>query len=231
MSRPSVEQRIRRRLFRKMLPGYAMFFAALGAIGFLYGNPVGMVLLFIAFAALRYEYNGAVTYHNDSSKKCLALSVLLFAVAGIPLILLEIRFSLLACVPVGLAATWVLHIAGAKEQAESKAKELEAERAAVSQAAPEVITVPLKTNPGSRCEFDIDRCTPAQLYERCCRVFKSDVERKWKRAHQHFIEKLPHKLIDANPRQSQMERMRMRKVLMKSTKRDASHDAAGKRAK
>lgn len=62
-------------------------------------------------------------------------------------------------------------------------------------------------------DFDLDTCTKEQLVERCRVRFKRDVEYKTERAVKHFIEKLPHNEIDINPRASEKERERMRKIL------------------
>lgn len=61
--------------------------------------------------------------------------------------------------------------------------------------------------------FDINSCTREELIERCRLRFKRDVEYKTERAIKHFIEKLPHSEIDINPRASEKERERMKKIL------------------
>lgn len=61
--------------------------------------------------------------------------------------------------------------------------------------------------------FNLDNCTKEELIERCRIKFKRDVEYKTERAIKHFIEKLPHNEIDINPRASEKERERMRKLL------------------
>jgi len=61
--------------------------------------------------------------------------------------------------------------------------------------------------------FNLDTCTEEQLRARCKERFARDLEYKTERAIKHFILKLPHSEIDNNPRQSQTERMRMRKIL------------------
>jgi hypothetical protein len=61
--------------------------------------------------------------------------------------------------------------------------------------------------------FDLDDCTEQELIERCRQRFSRDIEYKTERAVKHFYLKLPHCDIDCNPRQSQKERERMRKIL------------------
>lgn len=62
-------------------------------------------------------------------------------------------------------------------------------------------------------DFNLETCTREELVERCRLRFKRDVEYKTERAIKHFIEKLPHDEIDINPRASEKERERMRKLL------------------
>ena len=61
--------------------------------------------------------------------------------------------------------------------------------------------------------FNLETCTKDELIERCRLRFKRDVEYKTERAIKHFIEKLPHSEIDINPRASEKERERMKKIL------------------
>lgn len=62
-------------------------------------------------------------------------------------------------------------------------------------------------------DFNLDTCTKEELIERCRVRFKRDVEYKTERAIKHFIDKLPHCEIDINPRASEKERERFRKIL------------------
>ena len=191
----SAESRIRVRLFMKLLPGYAIFFSALIAIdilyGFIAGAMTGVLFLFVAFVSLRYEYKDRVTYHNASTKKCIALSIALFAVSALLLIVFNMKIGLLSSIPIAIGMTWYLHEMGLKQSAE---KELEEVRA-------------------KKDSFDLDNCTEEELRERCRQRFKRDVEYKTERAIKHFILKLPHEQIDVNVEQSKKERYRMRKLL------------------
>lgn len=186
------EARIKWRLFRKLLPGYALFFGFLIGIDILYGfiaqGCVGTLILFAVFVSLRNKYRNGITYHAETTKRCIALSVALFGVSAIPLIGLNMRVSLIFSVPVGIAMTWFLHVVGVKKDLERK------------------LSVPVK-------KFDLDNCTEAELIERCKERFKRDVEYKTERAIKHFILKLPHEEIDVNVEQSKKERYRFRKIL------------------
>lgn len=191
----SAKSRIRVRLFMKLLPGYAIFFSALLGIdilyGFIAGAMVGVLFLFIAFVSLRYEYKDRITYHNESTKKCIALSIGLFAVSSIPLIAITMKVCLIFMVQIAIGMTWFLHEMGLKQAAEKELKELKEKKD----------------------YFDLDNCTEEQLIERCKQRFKRDVEYKTERAIKHFILKLPHEQIDVNVEQSKKERYRMRKLL------------------
>lgn len=191
----SAKSRIWVRLFMKLLPGYAIFFSALIAIdilyGFIAGAMTGVLFLFVAFVSLRYEYKDRVTYHNASTKKCIALSIALFAVSALPLIVFNMKIDLLSSVPIAIGMTWYLHEMGLKQSAEKELAEVRAKKDS----------------------FDLDNCTEEELRERCRHRFKRDVEYKTERAIKHFILKLPHEQIDVNVEQSKKERYRMRKIL------------------
>ena len=184
------KMRIQVRLFMKLLPGYAFFILTLVLIELLYtliaGRNIGIMSLFLAFIFLRYTYKYQITYHNHSTKKCIALSIILFLISSFPLIVLHIGISLLSFVPIAIGMTWFLYILGQNEQY----KEL------------------IKPKP-----FDLDNCTVEELTARCKERFKRDVEYKTERAIKHFILKLPHEQIDVNPQQSKIERYRFRKIL------------------
>lgn len=186
--------RIRMRLLRKLLPGYALFFGALLVIGILYGiiakSPIGIFFLFFGFISLRYSYKDKTTYHNDSTKKCIALSIALFAISALPLVIFDTRVGLLSSIPIAIGMTWILYVFGAK-----KNLEIEVERLSTSK------------------KFDLDHCTEAELIARCKERFKRDVEYKTERAIKHFILKLPHDEIDVSVEQSKKERYRFRKIL------------------
>lgn len=185
--------RIKLKLLKKIMPWYALFFLFLFAIAAVFSMMVNAIvpvpILFVAFVCLRYKYNDKITYHADTTKKCIMLSILIFVVFSIPLILLNMKISLLASVPVAIAMTWLLYILGVKKQLE---KELLSYKC------------PL---------FDLDNCTEEQLIKRCKERFTRDVEYKTERAIKHFILRLPHEEIDVNPEQSKKERYRMRKIL------------------
>lgn len=191
----SAKSRIRVRLFMMLIPGYAVFFLSLFAIsalyGFISGAATGVIFLFISFVSLRYQYKDRITYHNSSTKRCIALSIGLFAVSAFPLIVLNMRVSLLPSVIIAIGMTWILHTLGLKQCAERRVKELEEKKDT----------------------FDLDNCTEEELVARCKQCFKRDVEYKTERAIKHFILKLPHEQIDVNVEQSKKERYRMRKIL------------------
>ena len=187
MQRLSSKARIWLGLLRRLLPGYALFFCALIIIGILIKNLVGIISLFGAFVVLRYRFDGSITYHNDSTKKCIALSIMIFAIASIPLLVFNGNVSLIACVPIAIGMTWILYQFGLKKKLEQDSK--------ISKS------------------FDLDNCTEAELVERCRQRFKRDVEYKTERAIKHFILKLPHEEIDVNVEQSKKERYRFRKIL------------------
>lgn len=189
----SVKSRIRLKLFIRLAPGYAIFFISIFTIGVLYsfiaGSAIGMPILFVAFISLRYRYKDNVTYHNMSTKKCIALSIALFAVSAFPLIVLNMKISLLSSMPIAIGMTWFLYVLGLKDKAERELEE------------------------SKKDTFNLDNCTEEELRERCRQRFKRDVEYKTERAIKHFILKLPHEQIDVNVEQSKKERYRMRKLL------------------
>lgn len=191
----SAKSRIRVKLFMMLIPGYAIFFLSLFAIsalyGFISGAATGVVFLFISFVALRYQYKDKITYHNSSTKRCIALSIGLFVISAFPLIVLNLRVALLPSVIIAIGMTWILHTFGLKQCAEGRVKELEEKKDT----------------------FDLDNCTEEELVKRCRQRFKRDVEYKTERAIKHFILKLPHEQIDVNVEQSKKERYRMRKIL------------------
>lgn len=191
----SVKSRIRLKLFIRLIPGYAIFFISIFMIGVLYsliaGSSIGMPILFISFISLRYRYKDNITYHNMSTKKCIALSIALFAVSAFPLIVLNTKIGLLSSIPIAIGMTWYLHEMGLKQSAEKELAEVRAKKDS----------------------FDLDNCTEKELRERCRQRFKRDVEYKTERAIKHFILKLPHEQIDVNVEQSKKERYRMRKLL------------------
>lgn len=189
----SVKSRIRLKLFIRLMPGYAIFFISIFTIGVLYsfiaGSAIGMPILFVAFISLRYRYKDNVTYHNMSTKKCIALSIALFAVSAFPLIVLNMKISLISSMPIAIGMTWFLYVLGLKDKAERELEE------------------------SKKDTFNLDNCTEEELRERCRQRFKRDVEYKTERAIKHFILKLPHEQIDVNVEQSKKERYRMRKLL------------------
>ena len=189
----SVKSRIRLKLFIRLMPGYAIFFISIFTIGVLYsfiaGSAIGMPILFVAFISLRYRYEDNVTYHNMSTKKCIALSIALFAVSAFPLIVLNMKISLISSMPIAIGMTWFLYVLGLKDKAERELEE------------------------SKKDTFDLDNCTEEELRERCRQRFKRDVEYKTERAIKHFILRLPHEQIDVNVEQSKKERYRMRKLL------------------
>lgn len=189
----SVKSRIRLKLFIRLIPGYAIFFISIFMIGVLYsliaGSAIGMPILFVAFISLRYRYKDNITYHNMSTKKCIALSIALFAVSAFPLIVLNTKIGLLSSIPTAIGMTWFLYVLGLKDKAERELEEYKKDT------------------------FNLDTCTEEELRERCRQRFKRDVEYKTERAIKHFILKLPHEQIDVNVEQSKKERYRMRKLL------------------
>lgn len=189
----SVKSRIRLKLFIRLMPGYAIFFISIFTIGVLYsfiaGSAIGMPILFVAFISLRYRYKDNVTYHNMSTKKCIALSIALFAVSAFPLIVLNMKICLLSSMPIAIGMTWFLYVLGLKDKAERELEE------------------------SKKDTFNLDNCTEEELRERCRQRFKRDVEYKTERAIKHFILRLPHEQIDVNVEQSKKERYRMRKLL------------------
>ena len=189
----SVKSRIRLKLFIRLIPGYAIFFISIFTIGVLYsfiaGSAIGMPILFISFISLRYRYKDNITYHNMSTKKCIALSIALFAVSAFPLIVLNTKIGLLSSIPIAIGMTWFLYVLGLKDKAERELEE------------------------SKKGTFNLDTCTEEELRERCRQRFKRDVEYKTERAIKHFILKLPHEQIDVNVEQSKKERYRMRKLL------------------
>lgn len=182
--------RVMVKLFIRLIPGYALFFFSILALGLLYGNIVGIIILFITFVSLRYKYDNSITFHADSSKNCLALSILLFVISGIPLIVFAFDVSMLSAIPIGIGMTWILYQFGLKNKLAERVSELEFSK-----------------------PFDLDNCTEEELRARCKERFKRDVEYKTERAIKHFILKLPHEEIDVNPEQSKKERYRFRKIL------------------
>mgnify|MGYP001624085061 CR=1 FL=1 len=189
----SVKSRIRLELFIRLTPGYAIFFISIFTISVLYsfiaGSAIGMPVLFVAFISLRYRYKDNATYHNMSTKKCIALSIALFAVSAFPLIVLNMKISLLSSMPIAIGMTWFLYVLGLKDKAERELEE------------------------SKKDTFNLDTCTEEELRERCRQRFKRDVEYKTERAIKHFILRLPHEQIDVNVEQSKKERYRMRKLL------------------
>lgn len=142
------ELRIKLKLFKKLVPWYAIFFLSLTTIGIVYSiianKPVGVILLFISFVSLRYTYKDEITYHNESTKKCIALSITLFAICAFLLIVLNTGVSLIACVPIAIGATWFLHVMGVKQANDKRLSEL---------------TKPKK--------FNVVGCTLDELLDRC----------------------------------------------------------------
>ena len=189
----TVKSRIKLKLLLRLLPGYAIFFISIFMIGALYsliaGSAIGMPILFISFISLRYRYKDNITYHNMSTKKCIALSIALFAVSAFPLIVLNTKIGLISSIPIAIGMTWFLYVLGLKDKAERELEE------------------------SKKDTFNLDTCTEEELRERCRQRFKRDVEYKTERAIKHFILKLPHEQIDVNVEQSKKERYRMRKLL------------------
>lgn len=189
------KSRIRIKLFIRLFPGYAIFFLALFSISALYfmisGNLTGVLFLFGSFVFLRYKYKDKITYHNESTKKCIAMSIGLFAISAFPLIVLNLRVSFLSSVAIAIGMTWILYQFGLKQKAERELEDLK----------------------NKKDTFNLDTCTEEQLIERCRQRFTRDVEYKTERAIKHFILKLPHEQIDVNVEQSKKERYRMRKLL------------------
>lgn len=190
MRRLTAKTRIRLRLISRLAPGYASFFCALCIIGLLIKNFIGVACLFAVFVNLRYRFNQSITYHSESTKICIALSILLFLISSIPLLVFDTSVSLIACVPIALGMTWLLHQFGLKKKLESILSSIPTHKA-----------------------FDLDNCTEEELIARCKERFKRDVEYKTERAIKHFILKLPHEEIDVNVEQSKKERYRFRKIL------------------
>lgn len=190
----SVEMRVRLKLLKKLMPGYVFFFGSLVLISLVYGfmakSIIGVTFLFVAFVSLRYTYRKKITYHADTTRKCIALSILMFALASIPLLVFNMKITLLSSIPIAIGMTWLLHNFGIKKELETELLSLKAPK-----------------------KFDLDNCTEAELIERCKLCFKHDVEYKTERAIKHFTLKLPHEEIDVNPEQSKKERYRFRKIL------------------
>lgn len=142
------ELRIKIKLFKKLVPWYVIFFLSLITIGIIYSiiaNKLsGVILLFISFVSLRYTYKDKITYHDESTKRCIALSITLFAICSFPLIILNLGVSLVACIPIAIGATWFLHVMGIKQCNDKKLLEL---------------TKPKK--------FNIVGCTLEELLDRC----------------------------------------------------------------
>ena len=178
------------KLFIRLIPGYALFFLSISIVGLLYKNLFGMMLLFIAFVLLRYKYNDSITYHSNTSKKCLALSILIFSISSTPLIAFNSKVTLLLATPIGITVTWLLYQFGLKDSYKKQLLDLSLPK-----------------------PFDLDNCTEEELRARCKERFTRDVEYKTERAIKHFILKLPHEEIDVNPEQSKKERYRFRKIL------------------
>lgn len=114
MLRLSARNRVKLKLFFRLLPGYTIFFSSLVAIGFIYDNILGIWSLFFSFVCLRYKYLDAVTWHSESTKRCIALSIGLFALSSIPLIVFNSHKSIIACVPIAVGMTWFLYVLGLK---------------------------------------------------------------------------------------------------------------------
>lgn len=144
----SVKSRIRLKLFIRLMPGYAIFFISIFTIGVLYsfiaGSAIGMPILFVAFISLRYRYKDNVTYHNMSTKKCIALSILLFVVSALPLMIINMKVSLIFSVPIAMGMTWFLHEMGLKQNYEKELLELKKPKF-----------------------FDVKGCTLEELLNRC----------------------------------------------------------------
>lgn len=187
MFKLGARMRVRVRLFRKLAPVYALFVVMLCLIGVLYDviaqASIGILFLFTSFLSLRYRYTNSVTYHSESTKKCIFLSISIFFGFAIPLIVFNSRVSLLTATLLALFMTWLLYVIG-------------------------MYVASLRSKP-----FDLDNCTEEELVERCRQCFTRDVEYKTERAIKHFILKLPHEQIDVNPEQSKKERYRFRKLL------------------
>lgn len=183
--------RIKVKLFMKLLPGYALFFGFLLFLSIMFGllinRPIGLFFLFISFASLRYLYRGEITYHCDHTKPCIALSMLIFFVCSLILVTLNMGISLLACVPLAIGLTWILHEFGVKKKLSMKK---------------------LRT-------FNVDTCTKEELLERCFELRLS--KEKTEFCVKLFIEKTPHnKLADEyciEPASITISKMRLKKKL------------------
>ena len=144
----SVKSRIRLKLLIRLMPGYAIFFFSLILIDIIYGliikSTIGIVFLFISFVSLRYTYKNQITYHNKSTKKCIALSILLFVVSALPLMIINMKVSLIFSVPIAMGMTWFLHEMGLKQNYEKELLELKKPKF-----------------------FDVKGCTLEELLNRC----------------------------------------------------------------
>ena len=121
--RTKIKMRLYGRVTIKVFPGYAIIFAFLVLISFIYGNPISIGFLLVAFVSLRYAYDGSVTYHCERVPPCIAATCLVFATAGLLLIPLNMGISILAPVPVALGITWLLHIGGKYKEDKKKLDE------------------------------------------------------------------------------------------------------------
>lgn len=194
-----VKTRVYVKWFMKLLPGYAFFFCVLALLALVYGliarSLVGLFPLFVSFASLRYEYYNSITYHNPSTKKCIFLSIAMFAICSFPLIVLNLKVSLLASVPIAIGMTWLLHELGKRD---IYRKEL-AKFSSIE-------------------KFDADNCTKEQLLKRRKELkFSKD---KTDMCVKMFIDKVSYnKLADEyciEPTSIGISKMRLKKKLNKS---------------
>lgn len=187
--------KIERKLFLIQLPYIILFFIALVIIGYLYGF-IEVAFLFLGFVILRYSYNNKITYHKYGTLDCIIFSIKVFIIAGIPLLSISLGISIFAPIIISIGITWWAHEKQKSINIERKLNKLLYEK---------------------KESFDINNCTEEQLRIRIAEKYpklKGDkLEYKVFRGLQHFVYKKEHKEIDINPRQSEKERERMKKIL------------------
>ena len=107
-----VLSRLRRRKIFKIAAGYTVIFGFLGIVAFVTGNPLGIAFFVVTFIALRYCYDGGVTFHCEKALSCIAVTCGMFVVVGIFLMPINLGISILAPVMAGLGITWLVHWLG-----------------------------------------------------------------------------------------------------------------------
>ena len=174
----------------------ALVICGIAVFAWLFNRMAGAVFFCVAYSVLWYQFekhshcSGKMGFWLNIDWSCALLSIAVGLLGSF--LTLPLGCSIISAIPVAILILWVGSEFAIKKDA----------------------LVALKAR-GDTKRFSVETCTEQELIERCRRVFKRDVEYMTEKAIQHFIRRLPHEEIDHNPKQSSMQRYRMKKKLEK----------------